>query len=117
MLNHPFSFIAGSTFGSNGPSRSGETSTPPSDLAADFLDLFDLASSSFDFSSSFFSDAPLFYDLLLLLDFFDLDDFEVSYLLKFFSKTLRTRINCPRRPPIAPTAGTPSSYPSISESS
>jgi len=107
--------MTGSIDGSTGPSLSGEAS-PPSDLAADLRDLFDFASSFPDFSSSyFFESVLLFCDLLLLLDFFDLDDFDVSYLLKFFSKMLKTRIICPKRPPIAPTACVESSCPSISE--
>lgn len=102
--------------GSRGPSLSGETS-PASDFVADFLDLLDLASSLPDFSSSAWDFLSVFLDLLLLVDFFDFEDFEVSYLLKCFSKMLRTKIIWPRRPPIAPTAGVELSWPSISDSS
>jgi len=92
FVNHPFSLITGSAPGFGGspvpsaaaPSPSLLPVSAPCDLPSSVAYL---ASSSVFFSASFF--AP---DLLLLLDFLDLVDFDVSYLLKFFSMILNKRM-------------------------
>jgi hypothetical protein len=88
LVNHPFSLITGSAAGFTSAGSPSAPSllpvSPPTDLPSSVAYL---ASSSVFLLSSFL--AP---DLLLLLDFLDLVDLDVNYLLKFFSIILKTRM-------------------------
>jgi hypothetical protein len=92
LVNHPFSLIVGSAPGSFGtidcsapgvaaPSFSVLLVLP--DLAP--CDFASSASSAAFFLASSSAALSAFFDLLLLLDFLDFVDLDVSYLLKFFS--------------------------------